>query len=416
VAAAATPVSHLHLKSRAELRGHIMKTENDGQFPTLSLVEGGPGDALMKRLRLIGPEFGVASARTAISLAAITWLPLLVLSFIEGLALEGARIPFLYDLAAHARFLVAIPILVLAEIPIGRRLREIAIHFLDAGLVRESEQKQFTSCAVEAVRFHDWRFAGLILVALAYITTYEAISKTSLQTGNMWYESPGKFGPSPIGFYYAFVALPLFQFLMYRWAFRIVVWTRFLWQVAGLDLFLTPTHPDGAGGLGFLGKGSIPFGLILFALSSVVSAAIASRILFSDATLEEFEVTYATALVLLLIVFAVPLMVFAPKLSRLKQDGLNRYGTLASQYTQQFDSKWVDGRSTSEEPLLGAADIQSLADLGNSYELIRKMRVVPIAFSDFIAIAIPGVIPALPLLATVMPVSEILKGILRLLG
>jgi len=203
---------------------------------------------------------------------------------------------------------------------------------------------------------------------------------------------------------------------MYRWSFGMVVWTRFLWRVARLDLYLTPTHPDGAGGLGFLGRGSIPFGIILFALSSVVSAAIANRILFGGARLEEFEVIYGTAMVLSLLLFAMPLTAFAPKLIRLKLDGLIRYGALASQYTQQFDSKWVNGHGTSEEPLLGAADIQSLADLGNRYELIRKMRVVPMALRDFIAIALPGVIPALPLLATVMPVSEIFKGVLRLLG
>jgi hypothetical protein len=109
-------------------------------------------------------------------------------------------------------------------------------------------------------------------------------------------------------------------------------------------------------------------------------------------------------------------MVFAPKLFRLKQDGLLRYGTLASQYTQAFDSKWVGGINTPEEPLLGTPDIQSLADLGNSYELVRKVRIVPIELSDFIGIALPAVIPALPLAATVMPVGEILKGILRLLG
>ena len=188
--------------------------------------------------------------------------------------------------------------------------------------------------------------------------------------------------------------------------------------MAGLEtrFLLTPTHPDGAGGLGFLGKGSIPFGIIVFPLSSVVSAAIASRIIFGGATLEQFEFIYATLIVLVLIVFAGPLMVFAPKLFRLKQDGLLRYGTLASQYTQAFDSKWVGGINTPEEPLLGTTDIQSLADLGNSYELVRKMRIVPIELSDFIGIALPGVIPALPLAATVMPVGEILKGILRLLG
>lgn len=109
-------------------------------------------------------------------------------------------------------------------------------------------------------------------------------------------------------------------------------------------------------------------------------------------------------------------MVFAPKLFRLKQDRLLRYGTLASQYTQAFDSKWLSGINAAEERLLGTGDIQSLADLGNSYELVRKMRMVPIELSDFIAIALPAVIPALPLAATVMPVGEILKGIFRLLG
>ena len=76
----------------------------------------------------------------------------------------------------------------------------------------------------------------------------------------------------------------------------------------------------------------------------------------------------------------------------------------------------MNGINTAEDSLLGTEDIQSLADLGNSYELVRKMRVVPIELSEFIGIALPGVVPALPLAATVMPVGEILKGMLRLLG
>ena len=393
-----------------------MRTENTKEFPEFSLMEGGPGDALMKRLRLIRPELGAASGRTAIVLAILTWLPLLVLSLIEGLALSGARIPFVYDSAAHVRFLVAVPILVLAEIPIGRRLRAVAKHFLNAGLVPAGEQKAFASSVVDTVRFHDSRLAEMTLLGLAYVSTYVALSKTSLQSGSTWFVPFPNAGFSLAGDYYAFLALPIFQFLMYRWAYRMVLWTRFLWQVSNLDLLLTPTHPDAAGGLGFLGKGSIPFGIIVFPLSSVISASIASRIIFGGATLEQFEFIYAALIVLVLIVFAGPLMVFAPKLFRLKQDGLLRYGTLASQYTQAFDSKWVGAINTPEEPLLGTSDIQSLADLGNSYELVRKMRIVPIEFSDFIGIALPAIIPALPLAATVMPVGEILKGIFRLLG
>jgi hypothetical protein len=393
-----------------------MKTENEKELPELSLMEGGPGDALMKRLRLIRPEFGAASQRTAIILALLSWLPLLVFSLIEGLAVGGARIPFLYDIAAHVRFLVAVPILVLAEIPIGRRLREVVKQFFNAGLVPAQERERFTDAVVGTVRFHDSRLAGMVLLALAYITTYVALSKISFQGGSTWFlPSPGA-GLSLAGYYYVFVALPIFQFLGYRWAFRMAVWTRFLWQVSNLHLLLTPTHPDGAGGLGFLGKGSIPFGVIVFALSSVVSAAIASRILFGGATLEEFGFIYAGLFVLVIIIFAGPLLVFAPTLFRLKLEGLFKYGTLASQYTQAFDRKWVNGINTGEASLLGSGDIQSLADLGNTYELVRKMRIVPIELSDFIGIALPGIIPALPLAATVMPVGEILKGILRLLG
>jgi hypothetical protein len=219
------------------------------------------------------------------------------------------------------------------------------------------------------VWFRDWRLAELTVLALAYVTTYAAISKTSLQSGSTWFEPSSTVGLSPVGYYYALVSLPIFQFLMYRWAFRMVVWTRFLWQVSKLDLFLTPTHPDGAGGLGFVGKGSIPFGVIMFALSSVVSAAIASRIIFSGARLEEFEVIYATLILLLLIVFAAPSMMFAPKLYRLIKDGSSRYATLATRYTQQFDSKWVDGVNTSEEPLLGTANGHTVA--GRSRDDLR---------------------------------------------
>ena len=75
--------------------------------------------------------------------------------------------------------------------------------------------------------------------------------------------------------------------------------------------------------------------------------------------------------------------------------------------------KGIDER---EEPLLGTGDIQSLADLGNSYECIDRMRVVPIELRDLGAMVFPGAIPAILLAATVMPVSEIVKRLLRLLA
>jgi hypothetical protein len=76
----------------------------------------------------------------------------------------------------------------------------------------------------------------------------------------------------------------------------------------------------------------------------------------------------------------------------------------------------VNGIDATDESPLGTADIQSLADLGNSYDNLKKLRPIPIELGDFVAMAIPGVLPTLPLALTVMPVSDILKGLLHLLA
>jgi hypothetical protein len=391
----------------------VRQGEGARDIPSLLLTEGGPGDALLRRLRLA--PLGRHAARTAIALAAVTWVPLLVFSAIEGLAVGGAAIPFLYDLAAHVRFLVAVPVLLLAEIPIGLRLRQVAAHFVEAGLVRGEEEGRFAAIIRDTLRMRDSRVAELIVLGAAYLMTYGMLTSVSFQGGSTWYLPHPDRGLTPVGYWYAFVALPVFQFLLYRWLYRMLVWARFLRRVSRLDLQLTPTHPDGAAGLGFVGKGCIPFGALLFATSAVVASAVASRVLFGGADLQRFQTVYGALLVLALAVFAGPVLVFAPTLIRVKQRGLVQYGTLASRYTQGFERKWVKGVDASGEPLLGTADIQSLADLGNSYELIRKMRILPLEARDFVAMVIPGVIPALPLAATVMPIADIMKSLLHLL-
>jgi len=193
------------------------------------------------------------------------------------------------------------------------------------------------------------------------------------------------------------------------------VWARFLRRVSALDLRLTPTHPDGVGGLGFLGKACVPFGALLFAVSAVTSSAIATRVLFAGAALQDFRITYAAVFVLMLGAFAGPLVVFAGTLRALKYRGYLEYGALASRYTTLFDRKWVQAADARDEDLLGTSDIQSLADLGNSDGVMTKMGALPIELNDFVAMAVPGVIPALPLVATVMSVPDILKSLLRLL-
>src|SRR5208283_4257098 len=148
-----------------------------------SPMEAGPGTSFAKRLRLVHPQLGASSVRTAAILVAVTWLPLFALSWMEGLAFGRVRIPFCYDIAAHVRFLFALPVLVLAEIPIGRRLREVAGLLLSSGLVRSEDVGKFQEIFIGALQLRDSRIAEILIIIAVYVSTYTTIFEASIQSG-----------------------------------------------------------------------------------------------------------------------------------------------------------------------------------------------------------------------------------------
>ena len=199
--------------------------------------------------------------------------------------------------------------------------------------------------------------------------------------------------PSAAGWWLGVVSLPLFQFLLLRWYFRLVVWARFLWQVSKIDLRLVPTHPDRAGGLGFLGAVAYAFSPLLLAQGAMLAGMMASKILHSGATLPEFKVELVGLVVLLLFAVLGPMLTFASKLAAAKRAGLRDYGSLAQRYVREFDVKWIRGGAPSGEPLVGTADIQSLADLGNSFEVVVGMRWVPFTGQTILQLHSPHCCP-----------------------
>ena len=93
--------------------------------------------------------------------------------------------------------------------------------------------------------------------------------------------------------------------------------------------------------------------------------------------------------------------------------GLREYGTLAQRYVREFDDKWLRGRAPVDEPLVGSADIQSLADLGNSFEIVRTMRMVPFTKDTVLQLAVVTLLPVVPLLLTMVSLEELLKTLLK---
>src|SRR5262249_28288250 len=155
--------------------------------------------------------------------------------------------------------------------------------------------------------------------------------------------------------------------------FRLLVWGRFLAQVSKLKLRLVPTHPDRLGGLGFLLASAHAF--IAFALANGVLLAgwLAVRVVVRGGSLLTFREEILAVPVFVTCVCVAPFLMFTRTLILTKRLGIQEYGALASRYSHEFDDKWISGNGTSE-PLVGSADIQSLADMGGSYDIVQSMR------------------------------------------
>jgi AcrR family transcriptional regulator len=206
----------------------------------------------------------------------------------------------------------------------------------------------------------------------------------------------------------------MFQFLLIRWYFRLFIWARFLWQVSRIELSLVPTHPDRVGGMGFLANTVYAFTPLLVAHGAMLAAQFANRIFFTGASLMHFKTEIAAMLLFLLCLVFGPLLVFAPQLAKAKRTGLSEYGTLAEQYVREFDVKWLRGGSPAGEPLVGSADIQSLADLANSFDVVRTMRIVPVTRDAVVRLAAAVLVPIIPLALTMMSLEDLLKKLFGL--
>jgi hypothetical protein len=217
------------------------------------------------------------------------------------------------------------------------------------------------------------------------------------------------------GKWYAYVSLPLFQFLLVRWYYRIFIWTRFLWQTSRIELSVIPTHPDRVGGLGFLADTVYAFTPLAVVHGAMLAGPMANRIFYVGGTLSEFKIEIAVLVVFLLCVVLGPLLVFAPQLAQAKRTGNREYGTLAERYVREFDAKWLRGGAAPNEPLVGSADIQSLSDLANSFEVVRTMQIAPITKDAVLRLIVATLAPIVPLVLTMMPLEELLKTLFGIL-
>jgi hypothetical protein len=384
---------------------------------SFSLVSGGPFCQLLRRVHLCGSELE-RSGRRVVVLSLLAWLPLLVLSIAEGHAWGPAvTLPFLDDVEMHVRLLIALPLLLVAELVAHRRLPATVHQFVSRGLITDAARPRFDAAIASAVRLRDSAVAEALLIAFVYGVGVLVVWRTHIALdGASWYGAPmdGKLRPSLAGWWLGCVSLPLFQFLLLRWYFRLFIWARFLWQVSHLELSFMPAHPDRCGGLGFLASVGNTFTPLLLAQGAMLAGLIANRIFFAGATLPQFKVDLIGLVAVMVLAILGPLLVFSPKLEAVKRTGAREYALLAGRYVREFDHKWLRGGAPPDEGLIGSADIQSLADMSLSFDVVKGMRWVPFTLQTVLHMSVTTLLPVLPLMLTMISLQELLERLIKI--
>jgi hypothetical protein len=119
------------------------------------------------------------------------------------------------------------------------------------------------------------------------------------------------------------------------------------------------------------------------------------------------------AVVFLVLIVLAPLSFFVIQLERAQQLA-RRDGILASHYVNDFHRKWIEKHSAPFDPLLGTQDIQSLSDLGNFYNVVSEMRLLPFNKRALFQLTSLIVVPLLPLILAMAPLHDVLARLIKL--
>ena len=115
------------------------------------IFDGGPPLRLEKSLGLVKPNQRRTSSGAFAVL--IVWAPLFVLSAIESLVLGENRLGSLIgDLTVLSRYLIVVPLFILAEEFTIFRLGQIARHFIDAGVITAADRPRFDAIIANSRR------------------------------------------------------------------------------------------------------------------------------------------------------------------------------------------------------------------------------------------------------------------------
>ncbi len=361
--------------------------------------------------------FRTASSRTltrTFTAVAVAWIPLAVLSALRG---GDSFLSFLTDYATQSRFLIIVPVLILAEPQLRERLALVAHHF-EADLVPREGWPQFQADWNSCERLRDSRLAKAVIVLLTYAMAAllsQYLRPSGSEFVEWWRGDSGFKAFSLAGVWAFFVSYPILVYFTFLWTWRQLLWARFLRSTTQLKLALIAAHPDHLGGLGFLEAsimGQIPFS---FCIGVGLAGAIANRVLHHGYPLLSYRYLAPALLVGVLLFCIGPYLFFIRTLLQMRRQGMLSYGAFARAVGEEFEKKWLHQTGSLTEEVLSVPDFSTTADLYGVVQNIDEIRIVPVGLVDLYAIVIAAAIPSIPVVIAAIPFDVLIKAAMRLL-
>lgn len=381
-----------------------------------SLMRGGP---TYRAVHAVGRRLpGVRlSWLVAAMLCMVAFVPLAVLSWRDGTLWPGSvAMPLLGDWFLMFRFLLALPLLVLAAASADARLRAAMRQFPRSGIVGARARPRFERILEGARRARDSWFPELACLLLAILPAIglplaPELAGAAYAASEDWQFAGG--AHTAAGLWAERVSAPVFRFVLLLWLWRFLLWSWLLWRFSRIHLELRPAHPDQAGGLGFLGHAQTRFVFLAAACGFVVSGYCINLLLYSGETLFGLRyliVGYAVGATLALLA---PLLPLAAPLARAKRHALSKYGLLGHRVARDFDRLWRRGGS---ESMLDSPSPSALADYGGGpYANVAAMHLVPVTRRNLLSLAFAATAPFVPMFFFAMSMDELAKRLFSIL-
>lgn len=381
---------------------------------TLSAAAGG---IVFRALKRVGgaSDDTVHPLRVVPLLLVLTWLPLAVLTLLDGTFMGGAvAVPFLRDPAVQARLLVALPLLLIGEAKVSR-LAQMTLELIrERRLVPGSEMPALDDRVAQLVRERDSWLVDLIIIVgtvAAMWLAKGAIVAERMGAHTSWLGSGEVL--SRAGWWYFMVSGVVVNVIGVRWLWWLFIWTRFLVGFLRPRLVVSPGHPDLHGGLAFLTMVQSGFAPVLTSVSATVSGRLGFELLYDGATLDVVKLPAAVVMLLAVLVMFLPLLLFSGRILGLKRRALLQYDALGQQLVAGFEQKWL-GAARTDEPLLSSSDPSTYTDYIAVYASLRQMQPSPLDVRRALPALIMVAVPFLPLLLTELSMKEIVLRMLKL--